>query len=441
MTFVDEGVRLRKKRQVKHQTTAAPPQTSPRVKTEGSPNCVSNSGPKSEEKAGAGSESLSPLRLASPRAEQDQLFACFVSAMFPLGVESLQISLFGTWLWHIPSRLGCNLALDYATMAVAMGYFGRVSGDSLAIQDAEAAYMAALRVLAAMLGSREKQFASEVLCATMLLGHYETLGGTAHWISHAGGAVRLMRLRGARRSYESAFEYSMFLSCRGTVISHALLAGDSCFLAEPAWQAIPDGLIAFPLLPRDAHLYHIIFCHYAKIPDLIHQIRSAAITGSHDSIKAVLRKAKLLLDDLDSWYDSYVAFDGSRRTPVLLCKRKDTKEHDLPFDDAYMYFDTISASNITAYYAYRILVQLELGTLVPGAYAAENARLGEDICKSVEFLSNSGYCGAQVMRFTLPLAQKVLPIKYQPWIATKIALLEQGLTEETLVPAIALLEK
>lgn len=39
------------------------------------------------------------------------------------------------------------------------------------------------------------------------------------WIHHAGGAARLMQLRGARRCYESAFEYSMFLACRGAIVS------------------------------------------------------------------------------------------------------------------------------------------------------------------------------------------------------------------------------
>lgn len=206
MTFVDEGAKLRKRRAApkaaRYPSSLGRP--SPEIKPENSPKYVA----------------LLPISVQSPRAEQDQLVACFVSAMFPLGVASLQTSLFGTWLWHIPPRLGLNAALDYSAMAVALGYFGRTTVNSAALVGAESAYMAALQSLAAMLGMREKQFEPEVLCATILLGHYESFGGTKQaWIRHAGGAARLMRLRGAQRSYESAFEYSMFLACRGTIVS------------------------------------------------------------------------------------------------------------------------------------------------------------------------------------------------------------------------------
>ncbi|KAJ2983744.1 hypothetical protein NQ176_g486 [Zarea fungicola] len=195
-----------------------------------------------------------PVWMSSPRAEQDQIVSCFISAMFPLGVVAMQTSLFGTWLWHIPPRLGGNAALDCAALAVALAFFGRTTGDALALRSSETSYGAALQHLAIMLKTERKQFEPEVLCATMLLGHYESFTGTGHaWIRHAGGASRLMRLRGARRSYESAFEYSMFLTSRGAIISEALLSEQPCFLEQEAWQAIPDGLIQFPLLPKDAN--------------------------------------------------------------------------------------------------------------------------------------------------------------------------------------------
>jgi hypothetical protein len=43
------------------------------------------------------------------------------------------------------------------------------------------------------------------------------------WIQHASGAALLMQWRGARQCYESAFEYSMFLACRGGIVGFAPL--------------------------------------------------------------------------------------------------------------------------------------------------------------------------------------------------------------------------
>ncbi|KAJ6781872.1 hypothetical protein PWT90_06529 [Aphanocladium album] len=444
MVFIDEGVKPGKNstgrqrpvlRTSKHGSRHF---KTPRVKGEHSQVCALDA--KHENRSGGKqsstpppNEQRAPPRLASPRAEQHQLIASFISAMFPLGVDSLQISLLGTWLWHIPPRLGHNAALDYASLAVAMGYFGRTTRNDAVVAGAESAYAMALQNLSTMLNIKDVQFEPEVLCATMLLGHYESFSGTGHaWIRHAGGGARLMHLRGARRSYESAFEYSMFLACRGTIISQALVSETPCFLEEESWQAIPDGLIEFPLLPSDAHLYHLIFRHYAAIPGLLKQFRDLAAKKSGVQLDTLLVRTGTLCQDLERWYTAYTSFEAGRKTPTLFNKKTDTAS-EYPFTDAYMYHDTISASNITACYAYQILLQREVDALLPGTYIRENIELAESICKSVEYLSNAGYCGTQTMRLTLPIAQSVLPARYQTWIASKMARISQDPDETTLL--------
>lgn len=162
--------------------------------------------------------------------------------MFPLGANSMQNSFLGSWLWHVPLHLGSSSVLDYAALAVAWAYFGRVSSNQNAINRARISYSVALRALAAALDDTTMQYSAEVICATMLLGLYEvcqmlsinpsikkrlkidliifqSFNKVSHaWIRHAGGAARLMQLRGARRCYGSAFEYSMFLAWRGTIV-------------------------------------------------------------------------------------------------------------------------------------------------------------------------------------------------------------------------------
>lgn len=111
--------------------------------------------------------------LKSPGVECDQILSSFVSTMFPLGATSVQSSFLGSWLWHVPSRLGCSVALDHAALSLALAYFARVSGDRLVLRNAELSYTLALKSLAISIADTDRQFGSEVLCATLCLGYYE----------------------------------------------------------------------------------------------------------------------------------------------------------------------------------------------------------------------------------------------------------------------------
>ncbi|KAI5463876.1 hypothetical protein BGZ63DRAFT_201376 [Mariannaea sp. PMI_226] len=112
-------------------------------------------------------------RLSSWKPERDQLLSSFVSAMFPLGVASAQASFLGSWLWHVPPRLGKYAVLDLAALSLASAYFARTSGDERILQRAEVAYTLALRSLSKAISDTSMRFSSEVLCAALLLGHYE----------------------------------------------------------------------------------------------------------------------------------------------------------------------------------------------------------------------------------------------------------------------------
>lgn len=246
-----------------------------------------------------------------------------------------------------------------------------------------------------------------------------------------------MRLRGARRSYESAFEYAMFVSCRGAIvrtcvtyphgillpnlvmqISHALHSEARCFLEDGSWQAIPDGLIDFPLLPSAADLYHTIFRYFAMIPGLIKRFRDLSDAKCQIQVDELLSKTATLCHNMRKWYDAFTSSQDGRMAPSL-CSKQPISTSMLPFQDAYVYFDVASASIITTYCAYRILLQREVDAVMPGTYTDENIELAETICKSIDYLSNAGYCGMQTMRLALPIAQSIAPAKYQAWITSK----------------------
>lgn len=112
-------------------------------------------------------------RPISSSLEHEQLLSSFVSILFPLGGNSVQSSFLGSWLWHVPSRFGRNVALDHAALSLAYAYFGKASQSLSLLRTADLFYSRALRSLTRAIADQNKQLSPEVLCATLLLGHYE----------------------------------------------------------------------------------------------------------------------------------------------------------------------------------------------------------------------------------------------------------------------------
>ncbi|CAH0037969.1 unnamed protein product [Clonostachys solani] len=355
--------------------------------------------------------------------EREQLLACFVSDMFPLGASGAQKSFFGSWLWHIPPRLGCSPVFDYAALSLALAYFARASADQLSFQRAEISYNMSLKALAAVISDESRQFDSDVLGATMLLGSYEKFFGRGHsWIKHAGGTARLMQARGASRCYDSAFDYSLFLACRGSIISEALILQKPCFLEAEDWQKIPSGLIEFPLLPKSPKLHHEFFTHLAVVPGIMSRVNDVEMRANSDYASEtdrllVLSQAQALRKDFRDWYEEYIGSEDGLRKPVL--SNVSPTESDGLFDSIYIYYDIPSATMITTYYAYLILINREVNRLVPNTiYPEQNLKLAKKICQSIKYCSEAGQCGITTMRIVLPVVILELSGRYLQWAET-----------------------
>ncbi|KAK4233388.1 hypothetical protein C8A03DRAFT_19539 [Achaetomium macrosporum] len=359
--------------------------------------------------------------LGSPGLECKQIVSSFVSSLFPYGTKSLQRSFFGTWLWHVPLHLGDSEALDHAALSLALAYFGRISGDGQVLRNAELSYTRALRSLAVALADSHKRYRSEILCSTLLLGYYESFAGTDNgWVKHARGVARLMQLRGARRCYESAFDYSMFLACRGAIISEALASAEPCFLGAPEWRLVPDGLIDFPWLPQSPELWHAVFGHFAAIPVLLHEAKLMTDDTPQRARQSWLCAAQALRHNLRVWYDQYTLSDDGLRKPVSLPASPAPDEY--PFHSIYVYRDVLSATILTAHSAYLLVLNREIDRIQrDSSHARENFELARAICMSVNFCSQAGLCGTQTMRLALPIAHSVLPSEYQGWTGAWIS--------------------
>ncbi len=111
--------------------------------------------------------------ISSPNLEQSQFVTSFVSTVFPLEGVHPQLSHLATCFWSVPQHLTQSKALDLAAQCLALGHFGRLSGNQNLISDSRQIYGNALRRVSRDISDVESGFSSITLCAIMLLGLYE----------------------------------------------------------------------------------------------------------------------------------------------------------------------------------------------------------------------------------------------------------------------------
>ena len=106
-----------------------------------------------------------------------QIVANFIHDLIPQGPNSIRHSHIGGWLWLIPSIMRHNQTLDFAAEALASIYFAKKSGPSkqrdTAMMQSSESYVRAIRKLSGAIQNPNNCLSSEVLCASLLLVHYE----------------------------------------------------------------------------------------------------------------------------------------------------------------------------------------------------------------------------------------------------------------------------
>ena len=200
-----------------------------------------------------------------------------------------------------------------------------------------------------------------------------------------------------------------------TQVSEALASGKRCFLDAEDWRSVPDGLIEFPLLPSSPELYHAIFGHFAAIPGLLGKCARLGDDRDESLCLSLPSSAETLREDIMQWFQRYISEQGGLRAPLL--ENPSHAVEAYPFHSAWVYTDVLSASILTVCYAYLIVLNKDcLDRLQPNPNRAkETLEMALAICMSVDYCSRSGYCGAQTMKFALPIALSVLPAEYRGW--------------------------
>ncbi|KAH8822050.1 hypothetical protein F5884DRAFT_110262 [Xylogone sp. PMI_703] len=147
-------------------------------------------------------------------------------------------------LSFIPSRYAQVASLRHATDCVIAKLRQIMQSPDSRVANGEVTallhYSKALKALRAAIADETQRVTPETLCAVVLLGIFEVLGGNseAHsWIRHINGATRLIEIRDAHR-FNTEFEIALFMVHIGPTVMDALLSNSSCFLTEGRWQRV-----------------------------------------------------------------------------------------------------------------------------------------------------------------------------------------------------------
>ena len=181
------------------------------------------------------------ISILSPSANQSQLLSLFIATIrFENPKRKVaNHSCHSVWLAHLASRTEVSLTLLLAIRALSLSFFGRRTRDENLVQNARLIYGKTLLQLNKSLQDPIEGLASDTLSATVLLSFYEMLNCTEHdsWIRHAGGAARLMQLRGANR-HRTGIDREIFLASRFSLLVQSYRTGKPCFLSSTPWREL-----------------------------------------------------------------------------------------------------------------------------------------------------------------------------------------------------------
>ncbi|KAH8817370.1 hypothetical protein F5884DRAFT_779171 [Xylogone sp. PMI_703] len=215
-------------------------------------------------------------------------------------------------LSYIPSRYGHVPSITYATdcLLARLGEIARTQGilSSEGSVTALKLHTKALRSIQEAIDDESLRLMPETLCAVELLAIYELLHGPFEmnsWISHAGGASRLIELQGPDR-FRTNFELSLFMTCAGSIVTEAFINGKTCFLGEARWQRVIQAAIRNdPLIPPEqVHLFMMMWGPLSNGPNLFKAVEdflSNPAIDQHATYEDLIRRLCSENEHLKAW--------------------------------------------------------------------------------------------------------------------------------------------
>ena len=164
-------------------------------------------------------EQTSLISLIAPTACQIQLLSMFIASTAGPDLQTSDFPTHSLWLASVSEKATISKALVWSIRAIPISRLARVSYDDVLTETVRRMYGKALLLLNKALQYNEEGLSSDTLSAVLLLSFFEAFNCTDRnsWIRHAGGAGRLIHLRGPKR-YGSGLGKLVFLASRFSII-------------------------------------------------------------------------------------------------------------------------------------------------------------------------------------------------------------------------------
>ncbi|EOD43919.1 putative zn 2cys6 transcription factor protein [Neofusicoccum parvum UCRNP2] len=218
-------------------------------------------------------------------------------------VPTNQIKLFGPFIGEVPRRLGSTTALNDAAACLTTTHDAIIRKHSK-VRINPQLYARALKSLHTAIEDPLQVKSTSTLCATVLLAITEAYalgvcGTNRNFITHLGGAARILELRGAQEFQNpSSFERALLRAVTVGVGLEAIFTDKADILTSPEWHDIAfdtDGIAE----PR-ASMFRISRA-MAFLPALNRDIRAffAGNAPADTTPLSLLHRAESLRDMLD----------------------------------------------------------------------------------------------------------------------------------------------
>lgn len=211
--------------------------------------------------------------------QQTQVYINFVLAAFPCYFKATETRVPINWVEYVEARRGgADSPFDWAIRSLTTIYTGSLHDDPRYLDAGRELYLRSLRGLSNLLSDVTTAKSDEALSTAIALAVFEMHSCTTAegWTHHASGIRALMRLRGPS-AHRDGFGCALYIACRNTLVTAALVSGEECFFAEPEWQALNEHIAAKNAKQPDSSVYTDIteraFREVVKIPGFVKRVR------------------------------------------------------------------------------------------------------------------------------------------------------------------------
>ena len=189
---------------------------------------------------------------------------------------------------HVVQRVGQSITLDSAIECIVHAYASMRRSELSSQWINKKLYAQALHRLQRSLENPSECYATETLCATLILGILETRFGTHesfNHIMHAGGIAALLEKRGPRAFNDPLFAM-VVVSSSGQLMNYAFTKGQDSLLSLPEWQEI----IFSKNWPGAQGFVMRLQSHMVFWPNLARQVANCRRAETPEASRSLLRR-------------------------------------------------------------------------------------------------------------------------------------------------------